>query len=260
MTEMTASMKAALQDRLADLPAPVQQALTLVVDAAVEHLGDDLRCIALFGSGAEKRLRTTSDVNLLFVLRRFDRARADLLRSDLRAAEAAVRLEAMFVLERELAPAAEAFAGKFADIRSRHLILHGEDLLADLTIPRAAAIFRNRQILLNLILRLRHDYLLRGLREEQLARVVAEAAAPLRAAAASLAELRGGVVESPRAALEDFVRTLTEAEWPAVLRRITEARENAILPAGVAGDTLCRLIDLAEALRAAFDALPDRGP
>ncbi len=45
--------------------------LDAVVDAARRAFGDDLRSIVLFGSAAEGRLRATSDVNLMLVLRRF---------------------------------------------------------------------------------------------------------------------------------------------------------------------------------------------
>lgn len=245
-----------LGGRLAGLAPPVQQAIGRVVEAAVESLGDSLACIALYGSGAEKRLRASSDVNLLFVLKRFDPAQTDTLRAELQAAEAAIRLDAMFVLEHELPAAAEAFASKFADMRRRHIVLFGEDRLADLQVPRAAAIFRNRQILLNLILRLRHDALLRADHEEQLARSIADAASPLRAAAAALTELNGGSAESPRAALEAFAAALPEPDWPEVMGRIVEAREKLVLPPGVAGAMLRRLMALAEALRRAFNELP----
>jgi predicted nucleotidyltransferase len=245
-----------LGSRLAGLAQPVQQAIGRVVEAAVESLGNDLACIALYGSGAEKRLRASSDVNLLIVLKRFQGGEHEALRAELQTAEAAVRLDAMFVLEQELPAAAEAFASKFADIRRRHLVLYGENVLANLQVPRAAAIFRNRQILLNLILRLRHDVVMRGNHEEQLARSVADAASPLRAAAAALIELRGGKVESPRAALERFAAGLPERDWSEVLGRIVEAREKLMLQPGTAEAEILRLMALAEALRAAFAELP----
>jgi len=245
-----------LGGRLAGLAQPVQHAIGRVVEAAAESLDDGLVSIVLYGSGAEKRLRPSSDVNLLFVLKRFDRGKHEALRAELLTAEAAVRLDAMFVLEHELPAAAEAFASKFADVRRRHLLLYGEDLLARLEVPRAAAIFRNRQILLNLILRLRHDLFMRADREEQLARSVADAAAPLRAAAAALTELRGGKVESPRAALAAFAAGLPERDWPEVLGRIVEARETLVLPPGIAETVIRRLMALAESLRTAFGELP----
>jgi predicted nucleotidyltransferase len=66
---------------LEGLPDVVQRVLRGVATTAQTALGDSLRALLLFGSGAEKRLRTTSDVNLLFVLARFDRAQVDALRA-----------------------------------------------------------------------------------------------------------------------------------------------------------------------------------
>jgi predicted nucleotidyltransferase len=56
-------------DGTADLPAPVATALTAFVSSATASLDSDLRSIVLFGSGAENRLRPTSDVNLAAILR-----------------------------------------------------------------------------------------------------------------------------------------------------------------------------------------------
>src|SRR5262245_38266709 len=100
----------------ADLPEPVDRVLAGFVDAAESALGPDLRSIVLYGSAAEGKLRKTSDVNVMVVLAAFNPERVDKLREPLRAAHAAVELEAMFLLEKEIPAAVEAFAVKFADI------------------------------------------------------------------------------------------------------------------------------------------------
>ena len=61
----------------------------------------------------------------------------------------------MFILETEVALAAEAFAVKFADIETRHEVLFGKDYFSDLEIPVDALKFRVRQVLANQVLRLR---------------------------------------------------------------------------------------------------------
>jgi hypothetical protein len=132
------------------LPGPVVTMLADFVAAAREACGPDLVTLALFGSAADGRLAPTSDVNPLLVLRGFDSGHAAAVRQAYGAAQAAIRLRAMFLLESELAAATELFAQKFADIRRRHKVLYGADLLAQLKIPRQAEIFRLRQILLNL--------------------------------------------------------------------------------------------------------------
>src|SRR5829696_2299417 len=92
-----------------NLPEQVQTGLTLFVDAARAAFGDKLRSVVLFGSAAEGKLRRTSDVNLLLVLRAFEREQVDALREPVRVARAAIELEPMFVLDSELGEAAEAF-------------------------------------------------------------------------------------------------------------------------------------------------------
>lgn len=186
----------ALSDRVADLPAAVGRVLSDFVDAAREAFGGDLQSIVLFGSGAEGALRATSDVNVVVVLAAFDTAKAATLRSAFRSAHAAANLAAMYLLRAEVPAAAEAFAQKFADIERRHRVLFGDDPFAALDVPRAALIARLLQVLLNLTLRLRAAYIERGLREEQIARVIADVAGPIRTCAANLMALEGGAPPS----------------------------------------------------------------
>src|SRR2546422_35963 len=133
---------------LPDLPGNVVHALEGFVDAARASFGADLHSIVLYGSGAEGRLRSTSDVNGIVVLAAFDGQKAAALREAMRVAHAAVKLDAMFLLRAEIAAAAEAFADKFADIRRRRQVLHGDDPFLQLSVPRAAEMARLRQVLL----------------------------------------------------------------------------------------------------------------
>ena len=70
----------------------------------------------------------------------------------------------MFLLESEIPSAVECFAQKFADILRRHRVLFGKEVFAARQVPRGPEIFRLRQILLNLTLRLREAYVSRGSR------------------------------------------------------------------------------------------------
>lgn len=237
------------------LPDRITQALDQFVTLAQQKLGPDLRSLVLFGSAAENRLRATSDVNLLVVLSAWTPARADALREPLRTAQAAIALSPMFVLESELGAAAEAFAVKFADILRRRRVLFGNDPFTGLRISRAAEITRVRQVLLNLLLRLRERYLMVSLREEQAARVLAQTAGPLRAAAATLLALQGQAAETPKAALESIAAKLPGPGWPELMQTLSTVREGEHLPAGVAPAMLLRLIDLAAALQAQAQGL-----
>lgn len=231
------------------LPPAIENTLADLVAQARATLGDDLRSVVLFGSGAEGRLRTTSDLNVLLILRRFAPSGIDPLRETLRLAHVAHRVVAMFLLEEELSDACEAFAVKFADIRRRHRVLWGEPLLADLAVAPAAQRRQLRQMLLNLQLRLRERYAALSLREEQLALVLAETAGPLRVAAAALLELENNPAPSPREALARLARELCGGEAEHLLAQITGVREHRTLPPGEAGPALLRLIALVTALR-----------
>src|SRR4029450_7566084 len=106
-------MTAPLLDAARDLPEAVARTLTLFVAAVETHFGGHLRSIILFGSAAETRLRTTSDVNVLVVLTAFDRQQVDGLSETLAAATAAVRLNVMWLLEAEIAGANETVRRQF---------------------------------------------------------------------------------------------------------------------------------------------------
>jgi len=225
-----------------NLPEHVEAGLNLFLESARAAFGANLRSAVLFGSAAEGKLRKTSDVNLLLVLRAIERSQLDAIREPLRVARAAIQLEPMFILDSELAEAAEAFANKFEDIRRRHAIVHGDDMISTLTISRDALLRRVRQVLLNQTLRLRDIYAERSLREEQAALAVADAAGTLRTAAASILELEGRDASDPKAALAMLAN---EGGFGDVLPRLSEAREQRVLAPGAAAATLFEVARLA---------------
>src|SRR5262249_33744238 len=141
-----------------DLPPSVAGVLSGFLTSTREALADDLVSAVLFGSAADGRLAPTSDVNLLLVVATFAPDKMARLRDALLTADAAIKLRVMSLQHSELTSAAELFAQKFADILRRHRTVLGKDVLADLAIPRHAEIFRLRQILLNLVVRLRDGY------------------------------------------------------------------------------------------------------
>ena len=231
------------------LPTNVSSALNAFIAAAKKAFGDDLLSVVLYGSGAEGKLRPTSDVNLILLLGAFERQQADHLREPLRLAEAAIKLRVMFLLRDELKPASQAFAVKFADVIRRRLVLYGDDPFASLVVSREDAIFRLKQTLLNLTLRLRETYISRSLREEQIAAVIADTAGPLRSCASALLELEGHSAASSKEALEQIAATLTSKPGSSEdLQLITEARQRHTLPPGAAAPALFHLIDLAHAM------------
>jgi predicted nucleotidyltransferase len=222
--------------------------LTDLVPAARTALGDTLESIVLFGSAAEGRLRPASDVNVIFVLNRFDAARVEALGETVRVAQAAIRLAPMVMLRDEIPHAAAAFAVKFADIVRRHRVLHGSDPFADLTISRDRLMARLTQVLLNLRLRLRASYLTRNTFDDQLVGVIVHAAGALRSAAATLRELEGQGRLSPRESLAQIVQELGDARYGQVVEQMSVARERGVLPPGAPRAAVLALIDLAGAM------------
>ena len=242
-----------MPEPIPELPVAEGAALAAFVEEAKAALATDLSSIVLYGSGAEGKLRPTSDVNVILVLTKFDTAHIAALREPMRVAQAAARVNAMLLLESEIADAVLAFSEKFADVIRRRRILFGRDPFASITIPRAAQIDRLRQSLLNTTLRLRQQYLTRSLREEQLALVIADAAGPLRAAAATLLALETPAVAmtlSSREALAAIARTTPGAGWEKTLALVSQARETARVPPGEGTAILSSLLDLAAAMRA----------
>ena len=231
-----------------NLPDRIRQVLDGIVEAARRAFGDDLRSIVLYGSAAEGRLRATSDVNIMFVLSRFDEAKANHFREPFRFACAAADVNAMFVLDKEIDLASREFAQKFADMQRRHVVLFGDDPLTKLTISREALVRRLQQTLLNLTMRLREMYVQRSLREEQCAVTIADATGPLRAAAASILDLEGRGVLAPKEALYTCVHDLGPSDFVDLLPHLSEAREKRVLPPGRAADLLFTTAQLARAL------------
>jgi hypothetical protein len=239
-----------------ELPANVNSVLTEFINAAKKAFDSDLRSVVLYGSGADGKLRPASDVNVIVVLAKFDQNSANQMCEPLRLAEAAIKLRAMFLLEEELQPATQAFAVKFADVQRRRRVLYGEDPFATISVSREDSIFRLKQTLLNLTLRLRESYISRGLREEQLVATIADAAGPLRSCAATLLELEGAAATSAKDALQQISLTLPTAEKRnEELQLISEASEKRSLPPGVAAPTLFHLIELARLMWARAAAL-----
>jgi predicted nucleotidyltransferase len=248
-------MPAPANEQIRDLPDVIARVLDQTVEAAAQTLGEALQSIVLFGSAAENRLRPTSDVNLLIVVARFDPKGVDALRPTLQQGRAAIRLAVMWLTQDELEPAAESFAVKFADIVRRHRVLYGSDPFERLTVSRPAAIARVRQVLLNLMLRLRASYALERDREERLAYLIADAAGPLRATAAEILDLQGTPASNGREALELLAHQWSSTKAPALIASISQARETRRLDPEATATVFLDVIDLVSHLHRRAAAL-----
>ena len=224
----------------------VSSIISEFVEAARKSFQDDLISVILFGSAAEDKLRASSDVNVLLVLRNFSMAKADSFCTPMRMAHVAGRVETMFLLESEIADAAEAFAVKFDDIERRRRVLYGVDIFADIKIPRQAMKTRLRQVLLNISLRLRERYAISSQNEERLVELLVEMAGPLRASAASLLDLEGQKSSSPSEALRSLSDSFGKEEFAKALDCMSQARGSETPNPGDAGKAIFSLMDMAK--------------
>jgi predicted nucleotidyltransferase len=230
-----------------DLPPPVTVVLEDFIGALLQATGSQLDSVILFGSAAEGRLRSTSDINLLVVAEALTLQQLDAVRLTLLAGRSAVGLTVMFLQKAELANAMEAFAVKFTDIKARHRVLYGKSPLESLEITREATVRRVRQVLLNLTLRLRERYVIDGDHEERLARILADVVGPIRASAATLIGLKDGRTLAPKAALEEL---FAGGSWGECLSGLSAIHRDEHLPAG----GTCRLLGDVLRLLAELDA------
>ena len=226
----------------------VQRVLDSFIQDATKIFEKDLLSATLFGSAAQGVLRSTSDVNLIIVLGQFKKDRADLIADSTRLAHSHIGLKVMFILDTEIQRAAETFSVKFLDIKTRHTVLYGKDYFTALKITAPDLITRLRQVLTNLILRLRERYVLFSNREELLSHIIADSAAPLRSAAFSLLKLKKNPIASPKDALLKIVEGSSNSSvWMQTLADMSDARENNIQASKIK-NTYFSLIDIAEYL------------
>ena len=233
-------------DLMEDLPPSVAVILEEFVATLLQSTGPRLDAVILFGSAAEGRLRSTSDVNLLVIAAGLTLPELDSVRLALLAGRSAAGLTVMFLEKSELANAMEAFAVKFTDIKARHRVLYGKSPLDSFEITRDATVRRVRQVLLNLTVRLRERYVIDGDHEERLARILAEITGPIRASAATLVALRDGRTLAPKAALEAIFAA--DGSWDACLSGLSAVHRDEHLAPGATrqlfGDVLRLLIAL----------------
>jgi hypothetical protein len=231
------------------LPDNVRTALTDFLSSAQRAFADDLRAAILFGSAADATLRKSSDVNLLLVLSRYAPERGQLLRNDLATAQAAILLRVMFLGQDEIPAACEAFAQKFSDILRRRVVLLGNDPFVGVTIPHAAQVRRLRQVLLNLLLRLRDIHASQaGASRVALSRM-AESTGALRPSAMLLLQLEGRPTpQSPKQALLEVAEQVSPGNFSTELNMLSQLRETATLPAQDAEQVMVAMMELAAAM------------
>ncbi|HMW50101.1 MAG TPA: hypothetical protein PKC70_17525, partial [Cellvibrionaceae bacterium] len=168
------------------------------------------------------------------------------LQPALRQARAGIQLHVMFVETQELQQTADCFTAKFADIKARHRLVLGSDTLAAIDIKLPQLAHSAQQMLINFQLRSREQFLLAHSREEQLIKLIATAAAPLRSSAAAVHLIRSGNWMDGKAALINL--TAHNSAWSDAIHGLSTARETEALPEGCAKSYFNALQEIARFL------------
>lgn len=239
------------------LPPNVREVLSRFLAAAQQAFAEDLLSAVLFGSAADGTLRKSSDVNLILALRRYEPLRAEQLRNELAAAEAAILLRVMFLLEEEIPAACDAFAQKFSDILRRRAVLLGPDLFAGISISRAAQVRRLRQVLLNLLLRLREIHSGYDSASRSALTMMADSTGPLRSSAVLLITLEGQQAPKPKPALIQVSEQLAPGRFTGALAKLSALRESAALSDADAHEVMIAMMELTAAMHTRAAALSE---
>ncbi len=224
-----------------DFPVEIRTYLEGFVAAASEAFGPDLESVIVFGSGAEGRLRITSDLNVMCVLKNLLPPAADAMRPILRQGHTLCRLRVLFILSSEVLENSRLFALKFSDIKRRHAVLFGSDPVAGIEIDRSALILRLKQTLTNLKQRARAVYAWDGDNAARLSLAIADMTGPLRSAASAILSLSGQGMP-PKEALQKIGGEAGVSVD--VLENLSHAREQGSLTLVKARVTFQALSDL----------------
>jgi predicted nucleotidyltransferase len=226
----------------------VHRILSGFLASAQRAFGEDLLSAVLFGSAADGSLRKSSDVNLILVLRRYDPARAQQVRNDLATAEAAILLRVMFLVQDEISAACEAFAQKFSDILRRRVVLLGPDPFDGVSVPHAAQVRRLRQVLLNLLLRLREIHAGHESGNRTTLNMLADSTGALRSSAVLLLQLEGREAAKPKQALINVAEQVAPGKYSAALAKLSQLRETVTLADADAHEVMIAMMELAAAM------------
>jgi len=231
-------------------PPDRNQTIDRVAAALAQALGARVQCIAVYGSAAGDDFSAAhSDVNLLLVL-------DDVSYADLRLIGATLAREApkdllfatpLVVTPSFLRDARDSFPIELDDIRERHRVLAGRDLLADIRVPSERLREQAEREARGKLLRLRALVMHRP-PDDQLRSALASLEAALVVIERALLHARDGSRARGRALFAEVER-LAGVELRALARLDDLRQERAAWPSGAdMDDLLARLLFEVEAL------------
>jgi predicted nucleotidyltransferase len=127
--------KASLYDTV---PRSVRDHVSELARGLEALAGSALRAVIVYGSAARGEFKQgTSDVDVVVVLEKADRALLERMGEKLAVARAVARVDAMIVVADEIPRAADVFPLFYDDIRGAHVVVHGSDPFSELVVSDA---------------------------------------------------------------------------------------------------------------------------
>jgi hypothetical protein len=136
----------------------MEHRLSELTETLKAALGNKLRSLILYGSGAGGAASANSDLNLMIVLEDCPLELLDAAGPAIERFGKKPRIVPVFWSERELRSSADVFPVEFTDLKSRYRVLHGKDLPAELRIDSRNLRHQLEFELRSKILRLRSEW------------------------------------------------------------------------------------------------------
>ncbi len=143
-------------DGVAALPSNVRERLAEFTKNLETALAEDLVGILVHGSVVRGEYRPgESDVDVIVILQRADFAHLEAIGNAMQVARYSARIEAMILVESEIAGASDAFPLLYDEIKQRHILLVGRDPFASVEVHDTHRRLRIEQELREAQIRLR---------------------------------------------------------------------------------------------------------
>ena len=153
-----------------------EKELSELVTRLKQASGTNLRAVVLYGSAVDHDFREHSDLNVLCIFHRLEGTDVESIRPvGLWWWQRGHPTPLLFTLE-ELRDSADVFSIELLDMKARHRILAGEDVLAELQVPMVLHKLQVERELRTNVIRLRQSFLRwRGRRSELAVLLIASA-------------------------------------------------------------------------------------
>jgi hypothetical protein len=148
-----------------------------------------------------------SRVNLLVVARSLNLDVLDAVRAALPEDRRPPHVSPLFLTQRQIEKSLDVFPIEWIDIKERHLLVEGQDVLGGYEVPRSNLRLQLEQELREKLITLRHAYVAGGRRPEALEEVLKAAASSFATLCRSLLRLRG---ESPPAQTAQVIERVAD--------------------------------------------------